>query len=47
MKTEQFLSLIPFEMIKFAMLIFLFVGYVEKREQQISFDEAHLSLPVE
>ena len=46
-KREQFSSLIQFEINNFAMLIFLFVGYAESRQQQISLDEDFLSLAEE
>lgn len=47
MKREQFSSLIQFEINNFAMLILLFVGYVESQQQQISLDEDFLSLAEE
>lgn len=46
-KTEQFSSLIQSEINNFATLIFLFVGYMESREQQIWWDEDFLSVAVD
>jgi len=44
MRAEQCSSLIQFEILNFAMLIFLFVGYMESRDPQVSRHDDFLRL---